>query len=96
LHRKQTTLPRWKPNKGLNTLKQPSIVRLAGRMVGGYFFEIMKAKGIRENGEVVYFDVIDGVLNCCYNLLTELEVPQGVNTLYCRENLFKNDAKNFH
>ena len=46
----------------------------------------MKAKGNKKNGKVVYFNVVNGTLNCGFNQLTSLEVPNSVTTLDCSYN----------
>ena len=45
-----------------------------------------KGKGIDDKGNVLWFDIVVGVLDCSNKKLVSLEVPQGVTHLYCSYN----------
>ncbi len=48
-----------------------------------------KAIGIRTNGEKVEFDIVNGILDCSYNHLSSLTVPDSVTKLDCSYNQLK-------
>jgi hypothetical protein len=48
--------------------------------------EILKAIGKRENGDIVEFEVVNGYVDCRYNDLTELHLPDGVKYVWCSYN----------